>query len=82
MGQTNERIIFLNCLQAADERARSRISAAATGQLGKLLEASRLQQVADFRPLIEKIAARKDKGMCRDLRMSFVSWKMFSVKFR
>ena len=82
LGQTTEMKLFWNCLQAADERARSRISAAATGQLGKLLEASRLQQVADFRPLIDKIAVRKDKGRCRDLRMLFVSWKMLSVKFR
>jgi hypothetical protein len=49
-------------MQAADERARADISAAAINQLGKLVETSRIQQIADFRPLIDKIATRKEKG--------------------
>jgi hypothetical protein len=50
-------------VKVADERAGGRVSAAAIGQLGKLLEASRLRQIADFTPIIEKIGLRKDKGM-------------------
>ncbi len=50
-------------MKVADERAGGRVSAAAIGQLGKLLEASRLRQIADFTPIIEKIGLRKDKGM-------------------
>lgn len=52
-------------VQEADERAKTRVSAAAIGHLGKLLETSRLQQISDFRPLIEKIAARKERGNTR-----------------
>lgn len=49
-------------VQAGDEQARTRISTAAVSQLQKLLESSRMRQMADFRPMLDKITACRDKG--------------------
>ena len=41
----------------------SRVNVDSVLRLGKQLEASRRSQIADFTPILDKIASRKDKGV-------------------